>query len=366
VLVLASAASAGEPVAGSLGVSFGPTRVEADPATGVPDGATVHVSLAGAPDGVEVVVFSQCLLPSGPTQAETDCAGTNPTHIDEWGAASLDLLARAAIVVENGQPAVSCRTTACGFVVFDGAGRRLGEAPIEFAGPPQVTLSPSSGLLDGQAMTLTGSGLVPGAGYQVLHCLAFACDAGQTVTAAADGTLSLSVPALQRFTGGGRALVCRTSCSVRVLTAGGGQEVGRLPYAMAAGSLTVVPDTALTDGQEVQVTGTDLMAGYSGPPIIGFPTGGWTLTECDRAVLGQLHLGGALTYCSTAPPTTTVDVAGSTLGTTLEVRATITKILGGTTDCTVAAGACVVGLVRFEQDGSFSAHLVPVSFGSSG
>ena len=366
-LVLAGA-SGGDPVAASLGISFGPTRVAVDPATGVPDGATVDVALTGAADGVDVVTFSQCLLPSAATQPATRCAGTSPTHVDEWGSASLDLEARAAIVVENGQPPVDCRTHpgGCGFVVFDGAGRRLGEAPIDFAPPPAVTLSPSSGLLDGQAMTLAADNLVPGGSYLVQHCLAFACDTGQTVSAAAGGTLSLPVPALQRFTAGGRSVVCRSACSVRVLKAGGGAEIGRRPYAMAAGSLTVTPDTGLTDGQQVQVTGSDLMVGYGGPPIFGFPTGGWTLTQCDRALLGQLNLGGALTHCSTAPPTLAVGVTSPSYTATLEAPATITKILGGTTDCAASAGACVVGLVRFEQDGSFSAHLVPVSFGSSG
>jgi hypothetical protein len=70
-----------------------------------------------------------------------------------------------------------------------------------------------------------------------------------------------------------------------------------------------------------------------------------------------------LTHCSAAAPTRAVTVEGSTLDTSLDVRSSIPKILGGTTDCTTSADACVVGLVRLEQDGSVSHHLTPISFG---
>jgi hypothetical protein len=132
---------------------------------------------------------------------------------------------------------------------------------------------------------------------------------------------------------------------------------------MAAGSLSASPTTGLTDGQTVQVTGTDLMPTYAGPLRWIFPTGGWSLTECDAAVLDDPTLGGVLTHCSAAPTTRGVTVDGSTLATTIDVRATIPTILGGTTDCTAAPGTCVVGLVRLEQDRSVSTHLEPIAFG---
>ena len=40
----------------------------------------------------------------------------------------------------------------------------------------------------------------------------------------------------------------------------------------------------------------------------------------------------------------------------------ITRILGGTTDCTASDGACVIGLVRWEQDGTITSVFVPLSF----
>ena len=137
----------------------------------------------------------------------------------------------------------------------------------------------------------------------------------------------------------------------------------RAPYAMAAGELTAMPSEGLADGQEVAVSGRDLMTTYGGPPLGPFPTGGWAITQCDRAVLDQPSLLGVFLHCAILPPTRPITVATSTLDTTVAVQAAITKILGGTTDCTTAPGACVLGLVRFEQDASLSTHVVPLTFG---
>jgi hypothetical protein len=72
------------------------------------------------------------------------------------------------------------------------------------------------------------------------------------------------------------------------------------------------------------------------------------------------HLSDTTGPLLTLTPPLTVEQP--TLDLAAELPATITRILGGTTDCAAAPGACVVGLVRFEQDGSLTSHLVPVSF----
>jgi hypothetical protein len=101
---------------------------------------------------------------------------------------------------------------------------------------------------------------------------------------------------------------------------------------------------------------------YTGVPAGLFATGGWALTQCDRAVLDQPDLLGVFTHCSVPPPTQGVTIDGSTLDAPFKVEATITRILGGTSNCAAAPDACVVGLVRLEQDLSLSTHLVPVTF----
>ena len=55
-------------------------------------------------------------------------------------------------------------------------------------------------------------------------------------------------------------------------------------------------------------------------------------------------------------------IPGSTYATTVQPTATLTAILGAVTDCRAAPGTCVVGLVRFEQDGTMSTHLTPLTF----
>ena len=55
-------------------------------------------------------------------------------------------------------------------------------------------------------------------------------------------------------------------------------------------------------------------------------------------------------------------IPGSTYSTTVQPTATLTAILGTVTNCLAAPGTCVVGLVRFEQDGTMSTHLTPLTF----
>jgi hypothetical protein len=155
---------------------------------------------------------------------------------------------------------------------------------------------------------------------------------------------------------------CRTDCLVMLQPIATFGESATGSYTMAAGSLAATPDSGLSDGQAVRITGEDLMPTYDGPPVFGFPTGGWAVTQCASAVLDQPTLVGAFTHCSAAPPTRAVTIDSSTLDTEIDVNATISRILGGTTDCTATPGACVVGLVRFELDGSLSTHLAPITF----
>ena len=70
-----------------------------------------------------------------------------------------------------------------------------------------------------------------------------------------------------------------------------------------------------------------------------------------------------LIHCGTAAGGGAIDVLGSTSSTDMQVQATLAKVLGGTTDCTTSAGACVVGLARWEQDATVSSTFTPISFG---
>jgi hypothetical protein len=241
--------------------------------------------------------------------------------------------------------------------------------PLSFAA---VSLAPATGLVDGQAMTVTAAGLDPGETYRPVYCRSavpgeFAGCPGPEpsveATADAAGNLTLTVPARQLVGDFGYITRCRAQCAVGLIPRAGASAVVVVGYAMAEGSLAATPSTGLVDGQEVTLTGTDLMPTYPGAPFWLFPsTGGWGVGQCDRAVVDEPTILGVFTHCAVVPPGA-VDVAGSTLTTPVPVRATLERILGGTTDCTATPGACVLVLTRVEWDGTVSVHATaPLTF----
>jgi hypothetical protein len=346
-----------DPATTSRGISFGRATVTLDPAGPYVEGTSVVVSVAGAPFGS--LRAQQCIAPVGPTSAESRCHVVQlPITSVDSGHGSVATLISPIVFTE---PLLfSCRDEPCVFAAFDESDRTLGEsAPFELQPSPTATLEPSTGLLDGQAVTLTARGLFPDFPHSVYWCGNGECDGVEHLVSGPDGTLTTTlrasqIPNIPQMRG-----YCRTDCVVELFPEGFGGTV-HLHWSMATGSLVASPDTGLDDGDPVQVTGTDLMPTYDGRPLGAFPTGGWTLTQCDAAVLDDPSLFGAFTHCAVPPTTRPVTIGGSTLATELEVQASITRILGGTTDCTAAPGACVVGLVRFDQDAQLTTHLVPV------
>jgi hypothetical protein len=230
-----------------------------------------------------------------------------------------------------------------------------------------LAVTPTTDLLEGQVVSATASGLAPG-WYRVDPCASTSvgdcAETGPQVLVGEDGTLEVDVPVSPRLTAGGRHVYCRTQCLLGLSSAAEVRYLWHVGYAMAEGSLTVSPGAGLSDGQTVDVAGERLMPTYAGPPLPPFPTGTWSLTQCDRGVLDEPSLLGVFAHCAAAPLTRPVTVDEPELHTTFAVQATITRIQGGTTDCAAAPGACVVGLVRLEQDGSLSHHLQPIRFGS--
>jgi hypothetical protein len=251
--------------------------------------------------------------------------------------------------------------------------------PLRFDLPDVVTVAPTEGLLDGATAAVDGHGLVPDGRYQALVCQGVtaggALDAGArpcdpTALAAtqadADGALHLEVPVHQRFTDDtGATRICREGCQVVLVQEQGGpllSVTSVTPVAMAGGSIAAAPATGLADGQAVSVTGSALMPSYDGPVLL-FPTGSWGLVQCDAALLDDPTLLGVFTQCGgveVAPP---LQVTGPDVTATASVHATVHRFLGGTTDCTSAAGACLLVLARWEQDATVTLHTAPLAFG---
>ena len=344
-----------------FGILFGGPTFEVEPAMDIPEEASVFLTVGGAPFGTEV---SQCVLPVGDTLEGSRCDYGFQLPLDENGDVHYPIYPLSVMYLE-GEP-VDCRVEDCALVLFDASGARLVEpVPITFAPPPSLTVEPSEDLLDGQDMTVVAEHLAPNEGYFLGYCTEWPiCESLEAPAVGPDGRFEITVPARQQFIPDylGSPVYCRANCSLVLIRPVPLGMVYWAPYTMAEADLSVTPATGLSDGQQVQVTGSELMPTYAGAPLGPFLTGGWALTQCDRAVVDQADLLGVFTHCSVAPPTRIVTIDGSTLDTGFDVQATITKILGGTTDCAAAPGACVVGLVRLEQDMSLSTHLQPVTF----
>jgi hypothetical protein len=251
--------------------------------------------------------------------------------------------------------------------------------------PETLTVTPSSGVLDGQMITVEGAGLPPNSSSMVLRCpngtsgysyeLLEKCDllhggAWRSLDAdsAGRGTLTLRTQVLVGYGTQFGQTVCTDQCHVRVMV-GGASRFREAPFTYAEAELAATPDEGLADGQAVQVDATGLALSYAGARVWIFPSGGWSLAQCDASVLvgsggSGPGLGDLFDLCAAAPTTRGVTVDANELHEPIEVRSQFTSFLGREVDCGSSPGACVVGLARLEENGAITTHLTPVTFGS--
>jgi hypothetical protein len=370
-----------------------------------PIGVTVvsPSSLRGLDDGqeIELEVRGRSEIPVTVAQCDRDVAPfanveDGPCQVlAELGPAGPGTDVRTARVAIHHQPTLADGTsvhclvpdgTACSLVVEADDGGDFQVLGLSFA---TVEVSPSSGLLDGQAMNVEGRGLgwLTSAGYGELrpvHCQGLEllllgtvlptatldrdrCEDPATAPVAsltAQGTLSITFPAAQRFqAASGTDRYCRDDCQVALSIYPHGSDlvIVASSYSMAEGALSVSPSSGLEDGQPVTVTGSQLMPSYDGPPVWFLGSGRWSLLQCQAAAAGQPTLLRLFQGCAPLGPGS-VPVTGPELSLDVDVQAEPTAILGEGIDCMTGPGACVVMLARLEQDGSLSAHTAPISF----
>jgi hypothetical protein len=147
--------------------------------------------------------------------------------------------------------------------------------------------------------------------------------------------------------------------------AGGAGASASAAAVQTEASVVVTPANGLTDGQVVELSGEGLSPTYAGAPIGPFATGGWVTAQCSADLGASPTLGEAFAHCAANAALTGVTITGSALPPTpLPVDATIEHVLGGTTDCAATSGACVLGLLRFEQDATVTIHTAPLTFGA--
>jgi hypothetical protein len=171
-----------------------------------------------------------------------------------------------------------------------------------------VTVTPNTGLTNGQIVAVTGYSFTPGDSVYVIECLTTAtssagCNtAGATpVTVNTDGTLPSTLFKVATFTVG--TGTCGTStadakCQITVANATGG-DAGTAPITFAsvtvAKSLVVKPKTGLKNGELVRVSGVGFTANDH-VYIVECLAGATSQAKCDLKTLKAVTISatGAL------------------------------------------------------------------------
>ncbi|HLM63412.1 MAG TPA: neocarzinostatin apoprotein domain-containing protein [Acidimicrobiales bacterium] len=278
---------AGWEIVGSAPLAFDPAveplplpSATVSPSQDLTDGQVVRVTGVGFGRS-DYVGVRQCV--AGPAGADLACDWDLGEYapVEPDGTFTLDIAAYMLIEV-GGSRQVDCRRAgSCLLVAFYGdsplATVRL---PIAFdpdaapAPPPVVSVTPASGLVDGQLVDVRASGLpTVSAGAAVYQCapadpgwercvyLSFGSEVSP------DGTLVTQVAVAARVPTYAGAVDCRTSsepCAVVVGPSPGSPRSGRAEVSfdptgplLPDPSITVAPDEDLTDGSTVTVTGAN-------------------------------------------------------------------------------------------------------------
>jgi hypothetical protein len=276
----------------------------------------------------------------------------------------------------------SVSTDACVYAVESQAPEdpSFATTPIVFLDHVIVTVSPVEGLLDGEFIDLDAVGLPPGAAdYFALVCKGVSlddvlvtgdlpCDPDTSGFGQADPStrrVGMDFQINQRFTDDrGNHRICRDGCQVVLAER---QDDGTLlpveitDVAMAHGQITAAPTSGLRNGQQVTVTGTELMPSYDGPVVV-VPSGRWVIAQCDASVGDQPSLVDVARRCGPVDGAGIVTVTGSDLTLSVGVHTTVRPVLGDTVNCRTGPHACVLALTRQEQDGTVTIHTTPIAF----
>ena len=262
-------------VAASVPLAYDPAAAPAPlpaltvtPAAGLHDLDEVTVAVTGLPAGTFAIVEQCAATPFGEYPS---CDWESSSY----GVAAPDGTLTATLPVSvllpgPGQP-VDCRTPQACVI-----GVRWGDTPatttvasIAFAADaepaprPAVTVTPATGLVDGQVVDVAASGLVPGTYVSVFQCTGVPIDdggawcewLGEAVPVAPDGTVATRVGVQARFARGSDGSDGRHDCRRPEATCQVG--VGRSSYSLRSGFAPVVfaPDGPLLPDPSIAVDG---------------------------------------------------------------------------------------------------------------
>jgi hypothetical protein len=366
-----------------------PAGVTASPTTDLVHGQSVAVTFTTAETRLQL---GQCRseVVDEPDSVLALCSGENYRVIVDRRPLTERIAVQRRFGPANAGPQLTCSDAPgdCSLVVLqvtpDGVGRVLGAIPIDFAPQPPATATPTTGLYDGQRVSVTAPNPGGPTALSVHQCRAEyvepsvdfvngCSNAGNEATLLGSGdTVAGQIAALRRFpTEQNGTLDCDegAGCELVVVrfTHVGAEVHARFPITFAPEpQLAVAPAGPHADGATVTVTGTGVEDSYAGPPFWVFPsTGGWAVGQCAADVVAAPTIRGVFENCAVPDGGGAVEVTGGTFTTQLALRRTITSVLGETTDCAASPDACVVALTRVERDGTPRVVTVPVSLAGS-
>jgi lysophospholipase L1-like esterase len=238
------------------------------------------------------------------------------------------------------------------------------EAPVANASlpcTPKMKARPDTGLLDGQSITVSGSGFPPNDFIPLIECQSGATQISQCQyeefegLAQTDqtGAFSTSLNVARLLETGTTSIDCaqRKACEIAASNDEGDGIEAATPITfkdVPLPTLAVTPATDLADGQDVTVTGANFDPG-STVTFTECPVGqAGYFYDCDSDATGQAVAGPSGTF------TTTYSVA--------RILTTDEGLEGGTVDCAVAPGCDLAAFGGFDED--FQA-LAPLSFNPS-
>jgi hypothetical protein len=354
---------ADEPVRAEAALRFATPTFTASPTTELEDGAMIDIAISGV--DAPTASIQLCTDLTGVPYPGRFCFGTyDQTMTLTGGAGEIAFPARNGVWGSMDPPmTIDCRYASCYLVATASTGQQIADTiPVTYAPRPTVSLGSSvDGWDEGTVARLRGENLPtsqPAWAIWVCNVLGTSCEQAAIVGNAV-GTIDSPVTLTQAP---GDTGICRPTCRIDVRPLVG--PTLSTSYNAPAASVSVSSETGLVDGQAVTVSGTGILGNYQGRTLL-FPTGAWSpVVVCDRTVPeAGATLVEILTKCAVAPGEATVAPVGRTTTNAVSAPARFTATVGGASfDCTAAAGSCVMGLVRWEQDATVTTHLRPLTF----
>lgn len=365
VALLASGALATDTATAVSATAVSSTSVSSasvSPASGLRDGQTVTVTVTG---GISSSYRQVLACVAGATDlGGCDLADIGFIGLDSSGSGTLEWTIAAQLYTRDGG-VVDCRSVACRLVVADPSSETPFADQLLLAldfdptapllPPPTVVATPTGGLVNGQTITVSGSGFRRG--YPVLsQCEQRGagigdCDAAsQVYPAVTDGAFSTSFVVFSALDGPGGRVDCRpASCALTVALSSDSSRADTIALPLGFDpdgplppipTVTTTPSTNLRDGQVVTVNGSGFRPGAS---VLAF--------ECVNATPQAVCDFDTASYANVAPD--------GTFGLSFGVSALLSDSgSGAATDCRTVEEPCVLRVSPFFSGG----FTIPLGF----